>query len=85
MLVSTHPEKQAILCLCRYKQRGKDAVEAANVFYYLTYGGMVDLDDITDPDQRKVRFGSASLEFVGPADCCTSDTHVVQRLVPSKW
>lgn len=37
----------------RYKQRGKEAVEAVNVFYYLTYEGMVDLDQISDLNQRK--------------------------------
>ena len=38
----------------RYQQRGKAAEEAANMFYYLTYEGTVDLDDIDDPLQRKV-------------------------------
>jgi len=31
------------------KQRGQAAEAAANVFYYLTYEGAVDLDDIQDP------------------------------------
>ncbi|KAF4042183.1 Beige/BEACH domain [Phytophthora infestans] len=31
------------------KQRGAAAVEANNVFFYLTYEGMVDVDSITDP------------------------------------
>ncbi|KAF3790525.1 BEACH domain-containing protein B [Nymphaea thermarum] len=35
-----------------YKQRGKPAVEAANVFYYLTYEGSVDLDNVEDELQR---------------------------------
>ncbi|XP_078448149.1 binding protein [Wolffia australiana] len=35
-----------------YKQRGKPAVEAANVFYYLTYEGAVDLELIEDELQR---------------------------------
>ncbi|KAG9440194.1 hypothetical protein H6P81_020359 [Aristolochia fimbriata] len=35
-----------------YKQRGKPAVEAANVFYYLTYEGAVDLDTMVDDLQR---------------------------------
>ena len=33
----------------RYKQRGKDAVTANNVFFYMTYEGAVDIDKITDP------------------------------------
>ncbi|KAM3682516.1 hypothetical protein ACJW31_12G078200 [Castanea mollissima] len=35
-----------------YKQRGKPAVEAANIFYYLTYEGAVDLDTMEDDLQR---------------------------------
>ncbi|PPD66411.1 hypothetical protein GOBAR_DD36708 [Gossypium barbadense] len=35
-----------------YKQRGKPAVEAANVFYYLTYEGAVDLDSMDDELQK---------------------------------
>lgn len=35
-----------------YKQRGKPAVEAANIFYYLTYEGAVDLDIMEDELQR---------------------------------
>ncbi|XP_043712024.1 BEACH domain-containing protein B-like isoform X2 [Telopea speciosissima] len=35
-----------------YKQRGKPAVEAANIFYYLTYEGAVDLDTMEDEWQR---------------------------------
>ncbi|KAJ8762560.1 hypothetical protein K2173_007999 [Erythroxylum novogranatense] len=35
-----------------YKQRGKPAVEAANVFYYLTYEGAVNLDTMLDELQR---------------------------------
>lgn len=36
-----------------YKQRGEAAVEANNVFYYLTYEGAVDIDKIEDPVQRE--------------------------------
>ena len=36
-----------------HKQKGSAAVEACNVFYYLTYEGAVDLDAIEDPKQRK--------------------------------
>ncbi|OUZ99745.1 BEACH domain [Macleaya cordata] len=35
-----------------YKQRGKPAVEAANIFYYLTYEGAVDLEKMEDELQR---------------------------------
>merc|ERR1719376_1077634 len=36
-----------------YKQRGPEAVRATNVFYYLTYEGSVDIDNITDPIERQ--------------------------------
>uniref|UniRef100_A0ACD5Z3S4 Uncharacterized protein n=1 Tax=Avena sativa TaxID=4498 RepID=A0ACD5Z3S4_AVESA len=35
-----------------YRQRGKEAVMANNVFPYTTYEGMVDIDKIADPVQR---------------------------------
>ncbi|GMH14034.1 hypothetical protein Nepgr_015875 [Nepenthes gracilis] len=35
-----------------YKQRGRPAIEAANIFYYLTYEGSVDLDSMEDEMQR---------------------------------
>ncbi|KAI4307513.1 hypothetical protein L6164_030691 [Bauhinia variegata] len=35
-----------------YKQRGKPAVEAANIFYYLTYEGAADLETMEDDLQR---------------------------------
>ncbi|XP_038068745.1 protein FAN-like isoform X1 [Patiria miniata] len=35
-----------------YKQRGPEADEADNVFYYLTYEGAVDLDSIKDPNEQ---------------------------------
>lgn len=37
-----------------YKQRGKAAVEAVNVFHYLSYEGSVDLTAIEDENERKV-------------------------------
>ncbi|XP_010275219.1 PREDICTED: protein SPIRRIG-like isoform X2 [Nelumbo nucifera] len=35
-----------------YKQRGKAAEEAVNVFYHYTYEGNVDIDSITDPSMK---------------------------------
>jgi hypothetical protein len=35
-----------------YKQRGDAAIEAANVFHYMTYQGAIDLDSITDEKER---------------------------------
>ncbi|KAJ0819058.1 putative transcription factor WD40-like family [Helianthus annuus] len=36
-----------------YKQQGKDAISANNVFFYVTYEGAVDIDKIQDPVQRR--------------------------------
>ncbi|XP_023637971.1 BEACH domain-containing protein C1 [Capsella rubella] len=36
-----------------YKQRGKEATLASNVFFYTTYEGTVDIDKITDPVQQR--------------------------------
>lgn len=43
-----------------YKQRGEDAVEALNVFYYCTYEGAVDLDAIANETERKALEGIIS-------------------------
>jgi hypothetical protein len=40
-----------------YKQRGKAAVEAVNVFHYLSYENAVDIDAITDPVQKAATIG----------------------------
>lgn len=37
-----------------YKQRGEEAMKADNVFHYLTYEGAVDMDEITDPNERAI-------------------------------
>ncbi|XP_072959658.1 BEACH domain-containing protein C2 isoform X2 [Typha angustifolia] len=36
-----------------YKQRGKEAVIANNVFFYITYEGAVDIDKIADPVHQR--------------------------------
>ncbi|KAI3444662.1 hypothetical protein Pfo_001327 [Paulownia fortunei] len=36
-----------------YKQRGKEAIQANNVFFYITYEGTVDIDKISDPVQQR--------------------------------
>ncbi|XP_061961570.1 BEACH domain-containing protein C2 [Populus nigra] len=36
-----------------YKQRGKEAIAANNVFFYITYEGAVDIDKIIDPVQQR--------------------------------
>lgn len=39
--------------LLRYKQQGAEAEKAGNVFHHLTYEGAVDLDHITDAQERQ--------------------------------
>nr|VDC63128.1 unnamed protein product [Brassica rapa] len=36
-----------------YKQRGKEAIQANNVFFYTTYEGTIDIDKIKDPVQQR--------------------------------
>lgn len=36
-----------------YKQRGREAILANNVFFYITYEGTVDIDKISDPVQQR--------------------------------
>uniref|UniRef100_A0A672Z123 Neurobeachin-like protein 2 n=1 Tax=Sphaeramia orbicularis TaxID=375764 RepID=A0A672Z123_9TELE len=43
-----------------YKQRGEEAVNALNVFYYCTYEGAVDLDAISNETERKALEGIIS-------------------------
>ena len=56
-------------CICRVKQRGKEAEEACNVFYYLTYEGAVNLDQIEDPTQLKVCWQMNTLSCGWLSDC----------------
>ena len=50
--VSTHLNEWIDL-IFGYKQRGDAAVKSNNLFYHLTYEGAVDLDQITDPEERR--------------------------------
>ncbi|XP_021856517.1 BEACH domain-containing protein C2 isoform X2 [Spinacia oleracea] len=36
-----------------FKQRGREAITANNVFFYITYEGTVDIDKISDPVQQR--------------------------------
>jgi len=52
-----------------YKQRGQEAIDAHNVFFYLTYAGVVDIDSIEDEVQRSsiesqiINFGQTPLQL----------------------
>lgn len=39
---------------------GPEAVRATNVFYYLTYEGSVDMENISDPVMREVKYSFSS-------------------------
>ncbi|KAI6706714.1 hypothetical protein NL676_009676 [Syzygium grande] len=50
--VSTHLHEWIDL-IFGYKQRGKEAISANNVFFYVTYEGAVDIDKIADPVHQR--------------------------------
>lgn len=43
-----------------FKQRGRNSIEAFNVFFYLTYEGSVDIEAIQDPHERKATLDQIS-------------------------
>lgn len=48
----SHHIHQWIDLIFGYKQKGDEAEKANNVFYYLTYEGAIDLDSISDPNEK---------------------------------
>ncbi|KAJ1474636.1 BEACH domain-containing protein, partial [Baffinella frigidus] len=66
-----------------FRQRGPPAVAATNVFYYLTYDGVVDTRGITDPVQREAL--EAQMQHFGqcPHQLFTK-AHPVRKARPSK-
>ncbi|TYZ69038.1 hypothetical protein PybrP1_000307 [[Pythium] brassicae (nom. inval.)] len=69
-LVSQHLHEWLDL-IFGFKQRGKAALRAHNVFYYLTYYGVVDLDRIDDPFLKEsmelqiAHFGQCPMQLFG--------------------
>lgn len=69
-LVSQHLHEWVDL-IFGFKQRGKAALKANNVFYYLTYYGVVDLDRIEDPFLKEsmelqiAHFGQCPMQLFG--------------------
>ena len=71
-----------------YKQRGEAAVDADNLFYYLTYDGAVDVEAETDPDKRAslqaqiAEFGQTPRQlFTRPHVCRNSTSDDVQTVI----
>lgn len=69
-LVSQHLHEWVDL-IFGFKQRGKAALKANNVFYYLTYYGVVDLDLVEDPFLKEsmelqiAHFGQCPMQLFG--------------------
>ncbi|GMH42025.1 hypothetical protein BSKO_09944 [Bryopsis sp. KO-2023] len=64
-----------------HKQRGEKAVEADNLFYYLSYEGGVDIEQVTDPLERRAlesqinEFGQTPMQLF-------SQPHPPRRVCP---
>lgn len=58
-----------------YKQRGPAALDAHNVFHYLSYEGSVDIDKITDEVEQKAVEGHISNFGQTPSQLITKDPH----------
>nr|CDS31456.2 beige:beach protein [Hymenolepis microstoma] len=66
-----------------YKQKGRAAEAALNVYYYLTYEGAVDLDDVTDPMERASIEGM--IKNFGQTPCQLLNTPHMTRISYSDW
>ena len=64
-----------------YQQQGKEAVQAQNVFHYLTYAGNVDIDKIADPMQRAATIETIRSFGQTPTQLFTTP-HPPKRVVP---
>lgn len=53
-----------VFCNRSYKQQGKDAVSAYNVFFYISYEGTVDIDKILDPVSFSFLFHIIFIQFL---------------------
>ncbi|TGZ60906.1 hypothetical protein CRM22_008277 [Opisthorchis felineus] len=66
-----------------YKQSGPDAVDALNVFYYATYEGAVDLDQIPDPLERQAM--ESMINNFGQTPCQLLKNPHPKRLTYNAW
>ena len=66
-----------------YKQRGKDAIEHMNIFYPLTYENCIDLDKVTEADERE-SFETQIAHFgQNPAQIIGNNPHPTRRAKPT--
>lgn len=61
---------------------GPEAVRATNVFYYLTYEGSVDMENISDPVMKEVKY-NFSFRYTLYCSCYTLNRCFSNR-VPQK-
>lgn len=64
-----------------FQQQGKEAVQAQNVFHYLTYAGRVDIDQIDDPMRRAATIETQRSFGQTPTQLFTSP-HPAKKAVP---
>jgi len=64
-----------------YKQRGPAALDAHNVFHYLSYEGAVDIDKITDEVERKAIEGHISNFGQTPSQLIPKEPHPPRSFV----
>jgi factor associated with neutral sphingomyelinase activation len=68
-----------------YKQRGKEAIEHMNIFYPLTYEHCIDLEKVTDPDER-MSFETQIAHFgQNPSQIIGSNPHPTRRTLKLHW
>lgn len=65
-----------------YKQQGNAAVEAHNLFYYLTYEGAVDVEKIDDPVLREATISQVRPRIPVAVDVSTAEWFCVCRSTP---
>lgn len=56
-------KSEMYLAIYLFVIKGEEAIQAKNVFYYLTYTGAVDLESVSDPKLRKVRYWDMSTKL----------------------
>ena len=74
---------------CRHKQQGKAALDAHNVFYFLTYYGAVDLTQIKDEALRRAtelqiaHFGQCPMQLFNRPHPARGTRVLIPRTLPA--